>query len=93
MKRTPRSFLVIAGLLALSLVAAACGGGDDSGDGGSDDGGGGDTGTPVAGGNLSYGLEAETSGGWCLPESQLGDLGHPGRQDDLRHPHRAQRQG
>lgn len=71
LKRTPRSFLVIAGLLALSLVAAACGGGDDSGDGGSDDGGGGDTGTPVAGGNLSYGLEAETSGGWCLPESQL----------------------
>ncbi|HEY8525319.1 MAG TPA: ABC transporter substrate-binding protein [Acidimicrobiales bacterium] len=33
--RTPR--LLVAGLLALALVAAACGGDDDAGDGGSDD--------------------------------------------------------
>jgi peptide/nickel transport system substrate-binding protein len=30
-----------------------------------------DEGEPVHGGSLVYALEAETSGGWCLPESQL----------------------
>lgn len=30
-----------------------------------------DEGEPVYGGSLVYALEAETSGGWCLPESQL----------------------
>ncbi len=71
MKRTPRTLAVIASLLAMALLAAACGGSDDGGDGGSGDGGDSDPGEPVAGGNLVYGLEAETSGGWCLPESQL----------------------
>ena len=28
-------------------------------------------GTPVAGGEITYGLEAETASGWCLPEAQL----------------------
>jgi peptide/nickel transport system substrate-binding protein len=57
------------------MVAAACGG---SGGGG----GGGrtgaqfdepptDEGTPQRGGKVTYGLEAETGGGWCLPNSQL----------------------
>ena len=58
----------------LALVAAACGGGGGGG------GGGGqgaqtnipkDTGKPVQGGSLTYGLEAETLGGWCLPDAQL----------------------
>lgn len=26
---------------------------------------------PVPGGSITYGLEAETTGGWCLPEAQL----------------------
>jgi peptide/nickel transport system substrate-binding protein len=53
-------------------MAAACGGGDDDGGGG---GGGGatgdDAGTPTPGGTVVYGLEAETTDGWCLPEAQL----------------------
>lgn len=67
-----------AAALALSLLVGACGSDDDdpgaSDDGAADDGGStdsGDAGTPVAGGDLVYALEAETSGGWCLPESQL----------------------
>ncbi len=56
-------------VLAASLLVAACGGGsDESGGGGS---GGDDPGTPVAGGTVTYGVEAETAGGWCLPEAQL----------------------
>ncbi len=71
--RTPR--LAVASALVLSLVAGACGGGDDDDSGGGDVGGTetteADAGEPVAGGRLVYGLEAETSGGWCLPEAQL----------------------
>lgn len=66
-----------AAALALALVAGACGGDDDE-EGGDDAGsedtavsGVEDSGAPVPGGDLVYGLEAETSGGWCLPESQL----------------------
>jgi peptide/nickel transport system substrate-binding protein len=56
------------------LLAAACGGDDDGGGGG---GGGGDNdgqqdeGTPQPGGQVIYGLEAETNGGFCLAEAQL----------------------
>jgi peptide/nickel transport system substrate-binding protein len=67
-----RWFKRAAAILALGLMAAACGGGDD------DDGGGGgggatgeDAGTPTPGGTVVYGLEAETTDGWCLPEAQL----------------------
>jgi peptide/nickel transport system substrate-binding protein len=63
----------VAPILALTLIASACGGGDDDSDSGG--GGGspdtGDEGTPVAGGEITYGLEAETAAGWCLPEAQL----------------------
>ncbi|MEZ5239413.1 MAG: ABC transporter substrate-binding protein [Microthrixaceae bacterium] len=59
-------------VVALALVAAGCGGGDGSGsDGASGNGDGSDAGPPEFGGELVYGLEAESSGGWCLPESQL----------------------
>lgn len=62
--------------LALALLAGACGSGGDDEGGGADDedpgvSGVDDEGTPVAGGSLVYALEAENSGGWCLPESQL----------------------
>ena len=67
-KPTRRTTSLLAVVAALAMLASACGGGgDDSGDG---DSGSGD-GTPVAGGSVVYGLENETSGGWCLPESQL----------------------
>ena len=67
-------------LLALGLVAAACGGG--GGDGGDEgeaaEGGEGaqesvpeESGEPVMGGEVVYGLEAETNGGYCLAEAQL----------------------
>jgi peptide/nickel transport system substrate-binding protein len=56
----------IAAAIALLLFAAGCGGGD-AGSGGSGE----DAGDPVRGGSVTYGLEAETTGGWCLPESQL----------------------
>lgn len=79
---------LLALLLGLALFAAACGGGgdDDEDAGGS---GGGDTeeeeggepstpedeGSPVMGGEIRYGLEAETNGGFCLPEGQLAPPG------------------
>jgi peptide/nickel transport system substrate-binding protein len=54
---------LLAVLLAFALVAAACGGGDDGGDG---EGEGTtvpeDEGTPQPGGDLVYGIEAETDG-------------------------------
>jgi len=75
----------IAGFLAISLLAAACGGakeGDNqagstnklaaqgldakSGESGLEE-----AGKPKRGGKLVYGLEADTNGGFCLPESQL----------------------
>jgi len=69
----------VAGLLALALVAGACGGEDPKtdrtdtprGETGLDD-----AGDPVRGGRIVYGVEAETSGGWCLPEAQLAPSGN-----------------
>src|SRR5215218_5808708 len=62
-------------VLALALLAAACGGGGDDAGGGGGTGGGatgtGDEGTPTPGGKVVYGLEAETTDGFCLPEAQL----------------------
>jgi peptide/nickel transport system substrate-binding protein len=70
----------VAGFLALALVAGACGGKDPK------DAKRGDTpkgetgleaaGDPVRGGRIVYGLEAETSGGWCLPEATLAPSGN-----------------
>ena len=44
-------------------MATSCGGKSDGEGSSADD--------PVRGGSLSYGLEAETPDGWCLPEAQL----------------------
>jgi peptide/nickel transport system substrate-binding protein len=72
MTRRSSALRWLAPMLALALFAAACGGGDDDDDGGGGGGSGtGDEGTPVAGGEITYGLEAETASGWCLPEAQL----------------------
>ncbi len=71
---------LLALLFAISLVAAACGGDDDDDDDGTaggDDNSSTETtaaeeaGDPVVGGELVYGLEAETNGGYCLQEAQL----------------------
>jgi peptide/nickel transport system substrate-binding protein len=77
-QRRRRRHLVAAGAV-LGLLAAACGGGGGGGSGGSE----GvirntppsDEGTPRRGGEIVYGLEAETGGGWCLPTAQLAASG------------------
>lgn len=68
-----RSVLRLVALVAtLAMVAAACdGGGDGGGEGTGGDGDGRAEGRPVRGGRVVYALEAETSGGFCLPEAQL----------------------
>lgn len=56
---------------SVALLATACGGGSDEGGNG---GGGGNpepSGEPTPGGSVTYALEAENGGGWCLPEGQL----------------------
>src|SRR5690606_14591323 len=82
-----RSRRALAGILALSLVAAACGGAK-SGDSEksssvedkrlrAEDGESGlaEAGDPKRGGHLIYGLEADTNGGFCLTEGQLAIAG------------------
>jgi peptide/nickel transport system substrate-binding protein len=71
----------IAGLLVLALVAGSCGGEKATDDPRTDDNPSGergldDAGDPVRGGRIVYGIEAETSGGWCLPEAQLAPSGN-----------------
>src|SRR5687767_10398973 len=69
---------LIGGVMAVILLAA-CGEDTDSGSGANRDrtqaeegeSGLTDAGTPVRGGRLVYALEAESSGGYCLPEAQL----------------------
>ncbi len=80
-----RSTRVGAALLAVSVIAAGCGGASEGGGGkagtniakdqrlnveagesGLDD-----AGKPQRGGKLIYGLEADTNGGFCIPDSQL----------------------
>jgi peptide/nickel transport system substrate-binding protein len=63
-------------LLAFTLLAAACASvssGSSEPSGGDDDDA--DAGPPQYGGSMTYGLEAETTNGWCLPEGQLAIAG------------------
>jgi peptide/nickel transport system substrate-binding protein len=61
------------------VVASACGSSSKKGAGNTNNGptttlgvqGGKDAGPGVRGGSLVYGIEADTSGGWCLAEAQL----------------------
>ena len=55
-------------MLTALAVLAGCGGGNADADGTTD---GADAGEPVRGGEVVYGLEAETGGGWCLTDSTL----------------------
>jgi peptide/nickel transport system substrate-binding protein len=73
----------LAGLLAVSLLAAGCGGAKEGSKGESGkladaglnskagESGLKDAGKPTRGGKLVYGLEADTNGGFCLSEGQL----------------------
>jgi hypothetical protein len=77
--RVTRLFRLLALVLAPCLLAAACGGGDDGDGGGAGEAGPNTTaaeeeegaGEPVAGGELTVAFDAETNGGYCLPEAQL----------------------
>jgi peptide/nickel transport system substrate-binding protein len=64
-----------AAVVTALAVFAACGGqaDDKAGRAGRTRGESGlvEAGEPVRGGRIVYGLEAETAGGWCLPEAQL----------------------
>ncbi|MGI9579518.1 MAG: ABC transporter substrate-binding protein [Microthrixaceae bacterium] len=66
-----RGRVLLGTLASLAMLAAACGGGGDSADSNERNGGDAGGGDPVYGGELVYGMEAESSGGWCLAESQL----------------------
>ncbi|NLA37480.1 MAG: ABC transporter substrate-binding protein [Actinobacteria bacterium] len=75
--RLRRSGRIAALTLAATLLAAGCGGGDSSNDGDNEPEttnaptGDKDAGTPVPGGSLVYGIEADASGGYCLAVAQL----------------------
>jgi peptide/nickel transport system substrate-binding protein len=56
---------------ALALVGAACSGTDEGAGAGGRRIGEVEAGEPTPGGELVYALEAETTGGWCLPEATL----------------------
>jgi len=58
-------------VLTALAVLAGCAGGDGDADSSSSGGSGAAAGTPVRGGEVVYGLEAETGGGWCLTDSTL----------------------
>lgn len=60
-------------IVALAMVGAACGGGEDGGSSG-----GSESTEPaemVPGGEITYALEAESSGGFCFPDAQLAASG------------------
>ena len=63
-----RRLALFASVSAVAVLALACGGGDGETTGGGDEA---SAGAPTPGGSVIYGLEAETSEGWCLPEASL----------------------
>jgi peptide/nickel transport system substrate-binding protein len=64
--------LTLVGALAVSACASVESGSTQASGGDDDDAG---AGPPQRGGTLVYGLEAETTNGWCLPEGQLAIAG------------------
>ena len=58
-------------LCSAALLAGACSGGDSDSEGAGEAISSSGSGEPVLGGELIYALEAETTGGWCLPEATL----------------------
>ncbi|HEY3144434.1 MAG TPA: ABC transporter substrate-binding protein [Acidimicrobiales bacterium] len=74
--RSTNTFRLALLFIVMAVFTAACSSGSGSGESGGDTGGAvapgkEDAGTPTSGGTIDYGLEAETTDGWCLPEGQL----------------------
>jgi peptide/nickel transport system substrate-binding protein len=65
--------LLAAAVVVLLAACASVRSGATQPSGGDDDDA--DAGAPQRGGTLTYGLEAETTNGWCLPEGQLAIAG------------------
>ena len=63
-----RRLLAAATVVLLAAFASVSSGSTQPSGGDDDDA---DAGPPQRGGTLTYGLEAETTNGWCLPEGQL----------------------
>jgi peptide/nickel transport system substrate-binding protein len=80
-RRSARPVRLAAGFAALALLAGACGPDEKKEraappeDVVADESGLTDAGKPVRGGRIVYGVEAETSGGFCLPEARLAASG------------------
>jgi len=82
---TRRWLRLLALLLSFGMIAGACGDDDDGGESSAPEDTSGEgtediapedaEGDPVVGGDLTYALEAETNGGFCLPEAQLAPPG------------------
>ena len=80
-KARPRPLRWAVGLAAIALLAGACGKDagekrDAAAETETEESGLADAGQPVRGGRIVYGVEAETTGGFCLPEAQLGPAGN-----------------
>src|SRR5688500_6625802 len=79
---THRPIRLLACLAALCLLAGACGKDERNANSGltpealRTETGLETAGEPVRGGRIVYALEAETTGGWCLPEAELAPSGH-----------------
>jgi len=77
-----RTVRLAAGFAVLSLLAGACGADDKAGRNAppedilTEESGLAEAGQPVRGGRIVYGVEAETSGGFCLPEATLATSGN-----------------
>ena len=81
-RRVVSALVVVVAAIGLAAVPAAARSGSAKG-----------ANTPRRGGEVTWGLEAESTGGYCLPSGQLRDLRDHGHQRDLRHADHAQRQG
>jgi len=73
--RTHRPVGIVAVGLATALALTGCGGGDEPAEDGDTTETTVDTATPEPGGTLTYAVEAESSGGFCLAEAQLSAAG------------------
>jgi peptide/nickel transport system substrate-binding protein len=71
-RATRRWGRLVAVVATLTIITAACGGGGSKG---TTAGGQKGSTTPVAGGSITYGLDAEHPGGFCTPTAQLAAAG------------------
>ena len=78
----PRMIRLLGCLAALGLLAGACGNEPGQQHAGlnaeslTTESGLKEAGSPIRGGRIVYGMEAETTGGWCLPEAELAPSGN-----------------